>query len=312
MNRYKYTIILAFTFLLSYPFIMGKKIDEFQKKNNSDAYMQESQMDESESEDEVGSDSESDLLDEKEEEIDNDSIHKSDNESVEESDEALKGDKKESEAKDKTDSKVLNQEEKEQLEKELASFSNTLFIGDSRTVGLSEYADLKEADVFATTGMSVYKLFDTKVKCSDGKERDLENILKMKKYSRIYIMIGINELGYDFTQTVDKYSSTIDIIQSYQPDATFILGANLHVSKRKSDSDKIYNNKKINKLNKKIKEISEEKDCYYLDINEKFDDNEGNLDKNYTSDDAHVYGKYYQEWADWLRKETKNIIINEN
>lgn len=37
-------------------------------------------------------------------------------------------------------------------------FSGVLFIGDSRTVGLSEYGDLGQAEVFADSGMSVFTL----------------------------------------------------------------------------------------------------------------------------------------------------------
>lgn len=43
-------------------------------------------------------------------------------------------------------------------------FTNVLFIGDSRTAGLSEYGDLGQAEVFADSGMSVFNLFDSRVK----------------------------------------------------------------------------------------------------------------------------------------------------
>ncbi len=42
--------------------------------------------------------------------------------------------------------------------------TDVLFIGDSRTVGLSEYGDLGNADVFADSGMSVFNLLDRKKK----------------------------------------------------------------------------------------------------------------------------------------------------
>ena len=42
-------------------------------------------------------------------------------------------------------------------------FDDALFIGDSRTVGLCEYGTLKNADYFASTGMSVYKLWNEKI-----------------------------------------------------------------------------------------------------------------------------------------------------
>ena len=39
---------------------------------------------------------------------------------------------------------------------------------------------------------------------------------------------------------------------------------------------------------------------FYIDINEKFDDDNGNLNSNYTSDNVHIYAKYYKEWSNWL------------
>ena len=54
-----------------------------------------------------------------------------------------------------------------------AIFSDALFIGDSRTVGLSEYADLGDADVFATIGLSSFKLFETEVDMPRAMEKKL-------------------------------------------------------------------------------------------------------------------------------------------
>ena len=39
-------------------------------------------------------------------------------------------------------------------------FQEVLFIGDSRTVGLYEYGQMGEADVFADSGMTVFKLWN--------------------------------------------------------------------------------------------------------------------------------------------------------
>lgn len=41
-------------------------------------------------------------------------------------------------------------------------FKDALFIGDSRTVGLSQYGDLDQADFAAEVGLTVFRLFDKK------------------------------------------------------------------------------------------------------------------------------------------------------
>ena len=55
-------------------------------------------------------------------------------------------------------------------------FSSVLFIGDSRTVGLSEYGDLGQADVFANSGMSVFDLFEARVSVKGGEKKTLEEV----------------------------------------------------------------------------------------------------------------------------------------
>lgn len=196
-------------------------------------------------------------------------------------------------------------EEKEFVTVDKSYWENALFIGDSRTVGLSEYADLGGADVFANSGMSVYKVFREKIDINQSGKQTLEEILSAKQYGKIYIMLGINELGYNYSKTVEMYESMLDKIQELQPDALLFLEANLHVTEKQSSSDKIFNNEGINKINQAIKEMTDNKTRFFVDVNEVFDDAQGNLNPVYTADSAHVLGKYYTEWADWLM--TKGI-----
>ena len=61
-------------------------------------------------------------------------------------------------------------------------FSGVLFIGDSRTVGLSEYGDLGQAEVFADSGMSVFTLFNKTVKLRSQEKSGLEELLCSRKF----------------------------------------------------------------------------------------------------------------------------------
>lgn len=183
------------------------------------------------------------------------------------------------------------------------NFSEVLFIGDSRTAGLSEYGNLGEADVFANSGMSVFNLFDEQVKLKNGNKVNLESLLTTKSYHTIYFMLGINEMGYDFSSIVKKYQSTVTKLKDMQPFATVVLEANLHVTGEKSLQSQLYNNERIDALNREIKLIAESNGCYFIDVNEIFDDNDGNLSKDYSSDGSHVLGKYYSVWVEWIRGE---------
>ena len=50
--------------------------------------------------------------------------------------------------------------------------------------------------------------------------------------------------------------------------------------------------------------MADGKKIYYLDANPLFDDSNGCLAADYTSDGTHPYAKHYLTWADWLRNHT--------
>ncbi|MDO4262262.1 MAG: GDSL-type esterase/lipase family protein [Eubacteriales bacterium] len=181
-----------------------------------------------------------------------------------------------------------------------SDFTGVLFIGDSRTVGLSEYGNLGNAQVFADSGMSVYNVLKKKLPGPDGTARTLEELLTEQSYRAVLLMLGINELGYDHTASLQKYGELAGRIRELQPDAILVLEANLHVTAAQSAKDPIFNNDNINLINDGIRQIAGEQGCLYLDVNALFDDGEGNLDQSYSVDGAHVLGKYYDDWSAWI------------
>lgn len=179
-------------------------------------------------------------------------------------------------------------------------FYDALFIGDSRTVGLYEYGDIEGADFFATSGMSVYNIYDEKVKFPDKGTLSLESLISQYNYGKIYLMLGINELGYVLDENIVEYAKLVNYIREAQPEAVLYIEANLHVSSKRSDSDEIFNNKNINYINENIAAFADNQDIFYIDVNELFDDENGALRAETTFDEVHVLGRYYKQWADWL------------
>ena len=198
----------------------------------------------------------------------------------------------------KTESKKNSKHEKQTVGKEY--FDDALFIGDSRTVGISEYGDLNNATFFANTGMSVYNVFEKNVSVPQVGKLKLEQLLTYKKFGKIYIMLGINELGYNQEKTLKKYKDLLKFIQEKQSNAIIYIEANLHVTAKRSNKDKTINNININKINNEISKLADNEKIFFIDVNEKFDDENGNLSSNYTQDNVHIYAKYYKEWSDWL------------
>ncbi len=177
-------------------------------------------------------------------------------------------------------------------------FDDALFIGDSRTVGLRDYTDLSEhADFYCETSLTIYKVMEENF---DG-QGTVEEALSNKDYGKIYLMVGINELGRGTTEDfMEKYTEVVDTIHALEPDARIFIQGIMRVSGKKSNSDAIFNNSNINARNNAIATLADNKQIFYIDVNEVVCDEEGNLHEDYTFDQIHLLGAYDEIWKQFL------------
>lgn len=184
---------------------------------------------------------------------------------------------------------------------EMSYFKDALFIGDSRTVGLSEYSGWTEPAYFADVGLTIYDIFDKEIAEVNGKKLTIDKALAKQKYGKIYIMLGINELGTGTTKTfVAAYKKVIEEIQKLQPDAIIYIEGIMNVTKKKSDTDPIFNNKNIKDRNKGIAALADYKTTFYIDVNEVITDKTGGIPEKYTFDSIHLKAAYYKIWTEFL------------
>lgn len=182
-------------------------------------------------------------------------------------------------------------------------FDDAVFIGDSRTVGLSMYSAFENADYLCDVGMNIYDCLDRDIDFRGNSHTSVRNMLATHTYKKVYIMLGINEISSNEDKYIEAYADVIDSIHRYEPDAIIIVQGIMCVGKSKSDSHPHFNNPKINKRNARLKELADADPSdyiYYLDINEGIADEEGNLPANYSFDQIHLYAQYYYLWRDYL------------
>ncbi|MBR5121911.1 MAG: hypothetical protein IKU89_05140 [Oscillospiraceae bacterium] len=181
-------------------------------------------------------------------------------------------------------------------------YSDTLFIGDSRIAGFAIYAKIPTATYFGRPSMNVTNAFSDKPsETEDTSSYTLAQLLTERQFGKIYILLGINEIGYDFSWIVDNYSKTLDYVKLLQPNAKIVIISNLHVTKAKSDANpKTFSNERIDELNSRLKNLADNQTIYYLDCASIFDDASGGLNPEYTGDGIHFYGKCYKLWREWI------------
>ncbi|MCR4755262.1 MAG: lipase [Lachnospiraceae bacterium] len=183
-------------------------------------------------------------------------------------------------------------------------FTDAVFIGDSRTVGLSEYCE--ELDTRATfygkVSLTIYDLLTNEfIKTDDGKI-SVEQALSENQFGKVYMMVGLNEIGTGTTETfLQKYSEVVERIKELQPDAIICIQGIMHVTANKSDNDKYFNNDNINERNEALQTLADDIKVFYFDMNEAVDDENGNLRSELSFDDIHLKASSYELWHQYLR-----------
>jgi hypothetical protein len=182
-------------------------------------------------------------------------------------------------------------------------FADALFIGDSRGVGLYDYAHLDNAEFYVSSGMSIYKLFeDPDRRLKDGNwPRNLATALTEKQYGKIYLMLGINEMGVgDVDYFIENYEAVVEQIRQLQPDALIFIHGLLRVTEERSEKGDYITNEGINERNARLAELADGSRIFYLDVNDLFCDETGALNPEYTHDGVHLYAQYIGIWKQYL------------
>lgn len=184
-------------------------------------------------------------------------------------------------------------------------FADAVFVGDSRTEGLKMYSGLDSSQFFSSVGMDVDKVFTDQVVSLNGQLLTVAQALEQASYSKVYIMLGMNELGWVYESVfADNYARIIDTIRESHPDATIYVQSILPVSQWKDGSNDIYTNANVVRLQKALVAMCEEKGVNYVNVAEGIQDEQGYLPSEATQDGVHLTPEYCQRWMDYLKTHT--------
>lgn len=188
-------------------------------------------------------------------------------------------------------------------------FADAVFIGDSRTDGLRLYSGIKDVDFLCYKGLTVFEVMEDKpVIETDGGKIGVLQALEQKQYAKIYLMLGINELGYNYDQGfADEYAAVVDKLKELEPDADIYLQSLIPVStetcKATNQADYV-NNEQIAVYNEIIENIAAEKEVYYVNVKEAMVDENGELPADASSDGIHFHKEGYRVWYEYLKTHT--------
>ena len=181
-------------------------------------------------------------------------------------------------------------------------FTDAVFLGDSRTEGFSLYSGLKEGTYFYAVGATVESVFTKAVWEQEGGKVPLLDAAAGVSCGKIYVMLGVNELGWNKVETfTGQYAKVIDRLREDHPDAEVVIQSILPVSARQDAKGTYVNNQRIRTFNEAILALAEEKDCAYVNVAEAVTGEDGCLRPELTSDGVHLNTAGCKIWLDYLR-----------
>ncbi len=185
-------------------------------------------------------------------------------------------------------------------------FDDAVFLGDSRTEGLMLYSGLTHGDFLWHRGMSVFHADNEKYRVIevDGEKYTLTEALARKKYGAVYLMLGINELGYASSSYEKTLAALVDRIQEIQPEAVIYLQTLMPVNDAKAREkglSEYITNENVEAFNQAIVRVAKEKRAVLLDTASLYRGEDGQLPADMTSDGVHFTVRGYGKWADYLR-----------
>ena len=197
----------------------------------------------------------------------------------------------------KSDETIINKSSNVKFDETVA------FIGDSRTQGFIMYNGLKDVQDYSYVGLMVDTAVSKKfVKTSNGEKITLLEDMKGKNIKRVYIMLGVNELGWSYPQVFkSKYKELIKEIKKIKPNAQIYVQSIIPVTKSRDKSDKYFNNTRIEQYNKLVKEVALEENVEYLNVQSALVNSEGYLPEETSPDGIHIGKSYCEKWLEYLK-----------
>ena len=188
-------------------------------------------------------------------------------------------------------------------------FDDAAFVGDSRTDGFMLYSGVGTGKGFTSNGLSIFKLAEKKALTIDGKDYTLLEALELEQYGKVYLCLGVNELGiYKDDAFYESYCQAIELIRQAQPNAIIYIQGLIPVNEGEivnyNGNKYKLSNEHLRVYNDLMRRAAEEKQVVYLDLYAAFADENGELPQGSSRDGVHLGKESCIRWLEYLKTHT--------
>ncbi len=203
-------------------------------------------------------------------------------------------------------------------EAELSYFDDVVFVGDSVSVMLQYYCASTKAlgnakflcagslsatnALWAVSDQSVHPTYQ-------GKKMLVEDGVAASGAKKVYIMLGINNIGYGVSRAKEDMVKLIDRILQKTPGCQIYIQSVTPMAETSTIVTQMLNNEKIKEYNNAMLTVCEEKGWYFVNVAEVFRDENGYLPSSDCSDNysmgIHFTNAAAEKWVTYLKTHTK-------
>ena len=186
-------------------------------------------------------------------------------------------------------------------------FDNTVFLGDSVSCILQDYCEknalLGDALFLPVGSYSVHNAISGQIQIYwRGQQRFAQDILPETGASKVFIMLGINDIALEggVDRTMELWYQYVEEIQEKDPTIQIFIESMLPVLTATEFPGR--NNAKIDDYNDRLRALSREKGCIFVELAHYLKDETNGLPMEYTYDlSVHLTFQAAKIWAEQLK-----------
>lgn len=183
-------------------------------------------------------------------------------------------------------------------------FRDAAFIGDSRMKGIMNFAKFEYAADFSHVGLTVADVFTKPYIETASGTVTVSEALQGGTYGKIYMMTGLNELGwYDTDKFIEYYGDMVDLAKQTHPEAQIYVIGIMPVGAKATAEQAHLTNDRVQMFNGLILGMCEAKQVYFVDGFEAVASN-GSLPDDASPDGVHMEPGYCKMLTDYLLSHT--------
>lgn len=181
-------------------------------------------------------------------------------------------------------------------------FDDSAVIGHSLMEGFESFSEVdSNIHFFTHTGISAAGAADySRFVLPDGGTGTLEAGLEQKDFSKVYIMLGVNEITASEDALKADMAAIIALVRDNQPEGIPIYVLNITPTTRAKSDSSNFNQANVKRLNGALAELCEEQECYLVDLWSCFADGDGYLPADASTDGIHLKAPQYRIMADYI------------